>query len=333
MNLSDRDRKILIAIVPIVLLVACWFLLLAPKREEAKSAGDELAQQEERLDAAKAAAAATSNAKDSFQADYADVVKLGKAIPAQVDMPSVLVQLDAAAAGTGITFTKITAGDRQPVGATTDGTTPPPTDGTTPPPTSEGSESGQAGAPVAAGGESTQTAPGGAVESANTAQQTASQQSTAAAQSGVATTDTQTSTSSGGGLPVGGGAAVPGAPVAPAAGTGLEAVPLNLEFVGNFFNLADFFHRMKRFVRVANQDVLVSGRLITIDKVRWSSDSEIFPLLRAEITASIYLSPQAQGTTAGATPLGPAPTTPATTTTPAESAPAPGPAPTATATP
>jgi Tfp pilus assembly protein PilO len=332
-NLTDRDRKILLAIVPIVVLVACWFLLLAPKREEAKTAGDELAKQAERLDAAKAAAAASSSAKDSFQADYADVVRLGKAIPAQVDMPSVLVQLDAAAAGTGIHFTKITAGDRQPVGAPTDGTVPPPTDGTTPPATNEGSESGQAGTPVASGGESAQSAPGAAVESANTAQATANEQSAAAEQSGVAPTDTQTSTSTGGGLPVGGGAAVPGAPAVPVAGTGLEAVPLNLEFVGNFFNLADFFHRMKRFVRVANEDVLVSGRLLTIDKVRWSSDSEIFPLVRAEITASIYLSPQAQGTTAGATLAGPAPTTPATTTTPAESAPAPGPAPTATATP
>jgi len=319
--------------VPLLAVAACWFLLLAPKREAATTAGAELATQQERLDAAKAAADAATSAKSDFQADYADDVRLGKAIPAQVDMPSVLVQLDAAAAGTGIRFTKITASDRQVIGAPAAGTTPPPTDGTTPPATNTGSESGQAGAPVAAGGAATQSAPGGAVESANTAQQTADQQSAAAAQSGVAPTDTQTSTSTSSGLPVGGGAATPGVPAAAPAGTGLEAVPLELEFVGNFFNLADFFHRMKRFVRVANDDVLVSGRLITIDKVTWSSDSEIFPLLRAEVTASVYLSPQAQGTTAGATPTGPAPTTPATTTTPAESTPAPAPVPTATATP
>jgi Tfp pilus assembly protein PilO len=324
-SLSDRDRKIIIALVPILVIVGYWFLLLAPKREEASQASQELTTQTERRDAAKAAVSASEGAKEDFSADYTQIVRLGKAIPAQVDMPSVLVQLDAAAAGTDIHFTKITTGDRQaaPVAAAAA--------------PNQGSESGQAGTPVAAGGESAQSAPGAAAESANTAQQTADQQSAAAEQSDVTPADAQTSTSSGGGLPVGGGAATPAAAGAPTAG-GLETVPLQLEFVGNFFNLADFFHRLKRFVRVANDNVVVSGRLVTVDGVRWSSDPEIFPQLRAEITASIYLAPKAQGATAGASPTGPAPatpgTTPTTTTTPAEGAPAPAaPAPTATATP
>jgi Tfp pilus assembly protein PilO len=318
-SLTDRDRKILIAIVPIMVLVAYWFLLLAPKREEASTASTELTAQQERLDAAKAAAASAKSAKDDFSADYTQIVRLGKAIPAQVDMPSVLVQLDAAAAGTGIHFTKVATGTREaaPVAAT-----PAP-------------NTGSAGTPAAAGGAPAQSAPGAAAEAANTTQQTADQRSAAAEQSGVAPSDTQTSTSSGGGLPVGGGATTPGAPAASGAPAGLESVPLELEFVGDFFNLADFFHRVKRFVRVANDNVVVGGRLITIEGVTWSSDPEIFPRLRAEISATIYLSPKAQGTTAGALPTGPAPTTPATTTTtPAESAPAPAaPAPTATATP
>jgi Tfp pilus assembly protein PilO len=322
-SLTDRDRKIVMAIVPIVLIVAYWFLLLAPKREEASVASQELTTQEGRRDAAKATVSAAQGAKEGFSADYAQVVRLGKAIPVEVDMPSVLVQLDAAAAGTGIEFTKITTGARQAAPAPAAAAPAP------------GTESGQAGTPVAAGGESAQSASGTAVESANTAQQTADQQAAAAEQSGVAPADAQTSTTSGGGLPVGGGATAPGTPAAGTApvAPGLETVPLQLEFVGNFFNLADFFHRLKRFVRVANDNVVVSGRLVTIDGVRWASDPEIFPRLRAEITASIYLAPKVQGATAGATPTGPAPATPVTTT-PAEGAPAPAaPAPTATATP
>ena len=133
---------------------------------------------------------------------------------------------------------------------------------------------------------------------------------------------------------MGGGTAPAGDPAAGGtAPAGLETVPLQLEFEGNFFNLADFFHRVKRFVRVANQDVLVSGRLLTVEGVSWASDAENFPSLTATVNATIYLSPQAQGVTAGATPQGPAPTTPADTTTPAESAPDPVVAPTATATP
>ena len=38
---------------------------------------------------------------------------------------------------------------------------------------------------------------------------------------------------------------------------GLDSVPLELEFTGSFFDLADFFHRIKRFVRVANENMVV----------------------------------------------------------------------------
>jgi hypothetical protein len=318
MTLTDRDRKILIALVPIVVLVAYWFLLLAPKREQAATAKEELATQQQRLDAARTASNAAEGAKEDFDASYAQVVRLGKAIPSTVDMPSLLVQLDAAAAGTGIRFTKIATGDRVP-GATT--TTPAQT--TTPPPA--GSESGTTGTPAAAGGETAQSQPGAAAESANNAQQTANQNTAAAEQSGVQPSDTQTSTPAGATTETGDAAAT--------APPGLETVPLELTFEGNFFNLADFFHDVKRFVSVSNSSVLVSGRLLTVESVRWASDEAIFPRIRAEITATVYLSPKAQGVTAGATPQGPATGTPASGTTPAPADGTPAVAPTATATP
>jgi hypothetical protein len=321
-SLTDRDKKIVLFIVPLLLIAAYWFLLLAPKREEASTAADAVAEQEERLEAARTAANAADSAKDDFQASYATIVRLGKAIPSSVDMPSLLVQLEAAAAGTGIRFDTISAGERTAL---------------VPAAPAEGGEAATADAgstPASdAGGAPAQTAPGAATESANNAAQTSDARNAAAEQSGV---DATTSTSAReGGLPVGGGTAsgdaAPGTSGAPA---GLETVPLSLEFEGNFFKLADFFHDRKRFVRVSNKDVLVSGRLISVNSVRWASDPEIFPQIRAEVTATVYLSPLAQGVTAGATPEGPAPATPAgTTTTPAESAPAPAPAPTATATP
>jgi hypothetical protein len=323
-TLSARDKKILVFLAPLLLIAAYWFLLLAPKREEVTTASENLTVQEDRLEAARSAAGAADNAKNDFKASYATIVRLGKAIPPTVDMPSLLVQLEAAAEGTGIRFNTIAAGERTPLAAAA------PAEGAP----AEGGEA--ASTPAAeAGGAPAQTAPGTAAEAANTAAQTSDQRSAAAAQSGV---DATTSTSAReGGLPVGGGEATgTAAPAAPTAPAGLETVPLSLQFEGNFFKLADFFHELKRFVRVANQDVLVSGRLISVDGVRWASDPEIFPGIRAEVTATVYLSPLTQGVTAGATPAGPAPTTP---TTPAESTPAPAPAPvpasapTATATP
>jgi type IV pilus assembly protein PilO len=326
-TLTDRDRKIMIALVPILVLVAFWFLLLAPKRNQASTAGTELTTQQQRLDDARAKLKTAQGAKQTFDASYAQIVRLGKAIPSTVDMPSLLVQLDAAAAGTGIRFTKIATGARSGAAAAA---TPAPA-GATPP--AAGSTSGTTGTPVAAGGATAQSAPGGAAEAANNAQKTSNQSTAAAQKSGVNPSDTQTSTSSGSGLPVGGGTAAAGAGGTTPAATGLETVPLDLEFVGNFFNLADFFHRVKRFVSLSNKDVVVSGRLLTVENVKWSSDAAIFPRIKAEIKATIYLSPKAQGATAGATPQGPATTTPATGTTPAPAQSTPAAAPTATATP
>jgi Tfp pilus assembly protein PilO len=316
MTMSDRDKKLLAALVPIVVLAAYWFLLLSPKREEATTASTTLTEQQERLDAARAASQSASGAEEGFEASYAQIVRLGKAIPSTVDMPSLLVQLDAAAAGTGISFTRISAGERVQAPAPA---TPP-------------AESTDEGTPAAAaGGEPAQSAPGTATEAANEAEATSDDRNAAAEQSGV---DAQTSTSTGeGGLPVGGGDAGSAAPAGSPAPAGLETIPLELEFTGNFFNLADFFHRVKRFVRLANQDVLVSGRLITVEGVNWTSDAEIFPRMRAQLNATVYLSPKSEGVTAGATPSGPAPT-PAAGGTPAPAEPAPeaAPAPTATVT-
>jgi Tfp pilus assembly protein PilO len=322
-SLSDRDRKLALVIIPIVLLVAYWFLLLAPKREASATASKDLSEQTQRLEQARTAANTAKQAKTNFAADYAEIVRLGKAIPAGVDMPSLVVQLDRAAAGTGIRFTRVATGERDPATAT-------PAAAPAPAPSGSGSSS----TPVQAGGQTAQSAPGGAVEAANNTSAQQSQQADAASQSGVASSDTQTSTSTGGGLPIGGGAGAPGTATA-AAAPALDTVPLELEFVGNFFNLSDFFHDIKRFVHVANSNVVVSGRLVTIEGVKFSSDPELFPRIKAEVTATVYLSPKVQGDTAGATAAGPAPATgatptPASTTTPSTT---PSPAPTATATP
>ena len=79
----------------------------------------------------------------------------------------------------------------------------------------------------------------------------------------------------------------------------------------------------------------VNGRLVTVESVDIVSDPELFPKIRANVTATVYLAPKAEGVTAGATPQGPAATTPASTggeTAPSDGAPT-SPAPTAAATP
>jgi hypothetical protein len=292
-SITDRDRKILLMLVPIVLLGAYWFLLFTPKREEAATAAQELVVQEQRRDDARSRLASLTSARTDFAADYAELVRIGKAVPTHVDMPTVLVQLDHAARGTAIQFTRIAALEREAAAAV-----PPP-----PGSTSSGSE------PAAAGGAPAQSGPGSAGESAGNAVSTANAASSGAAeQSGVAPQDTQTSQpATDGSLPVGGGTAAAGATAVPGAPVpGLDSVGLELEFVGSFLDLSQFFHRVKRYVELDGDRLEVDGRLLTIDSVEFESEPDLFPRITATLTATAYLAPKIQGATAGATPGGPA---------------------------
>ncbi len=81
-------------------------------------------------------------------------------------------------------------------------------------------------------------------------------------------------------------------------------MPLELTFSGGFFELADLLHRIKRFVRVANDRVEVKGRLLTVEGLKFETVAS--DELKVTMNASIYLVPKTEGVTAGATPSGPA---------------------------
>ena len=320
MSLTDRDRKIVFALLPLLVIGVYWFLILSPKRKEAAKLDTQVSTVQQARDTAVSQANTLEQARASFASQYSQMVRLGKAIPTQVDMPSLIVQLDAAAKGTGIQFGDIKVGARVPAAAVAAPASTPSTSGGQP--------------PVAAGGAPAQTTFGKAAESANNAAATGNAQ--AIQQSGLSADDASTSTATkSGGLPVGGGSAVSATPITPGQPVpGLDTVPLNFTFGGKFNNLSDFFHRLKRFVHIANNKISVQGRLITIDSLKFTSSAQNFPNLEADVAATVYLSPREGGTTAGATSSGPATTTPGATTSSSSSAsqsspPAVAPAPTA----
>jgi Tfp pilus assembly protein PilO len=112
-------------------------------------------------------------------------------------------------------------------------------------------------------------------------------------------------------------------PLGAAIGTaGLGVMPYNLDFSGDFFQVADFINGIDSLVKTGG-DVAVDGRLVTLDgfalvpagEEAGNSD------LQASFVVTTYLTPPSQGVTAGATAAAPAPetATPATTTPPSES--------------
>ena len=295
MTVSERDKKILMILVPIIVVLGYWFLLMAPKREAAATAETTLQTEQATLAEAEANANTVSAAKANFARDYAAVVALGKAIPSSVDMPSLLVQLEQAANGTGIELAGVTAGEREPV------TEAAPTTGTS--------------APTAPSGQPPQSAPGAAAANAQSAADDASAGNTASDPSAAGTATDP---------------AAAGSAPAPSA---LESVSLEFKFTGEFFSLADFFHRLKRFVYVEGDKVRVRGRLMTIDGVQYTVDPDTFPRLTATVQATVYLSPKTEGVTAGATPAGPQAASVAPVPTTTASGGSSSPTPTATTTP
>lgn len=98
-----------------------------------------------------------------------------------------------------------------------------------------------------------------------------------------------------------------GASIGPA---GLAAMPYTLTFKGGFFHVADFIHGLDSLVETNNQEVEVTGRLITISGFTLTEDStKGFPALEASFTVTTFLVPPEQGVTGGASPTSPEPST------------------------
>jgi Tfp pilus assembly protein PilO len=106
-----RNNKILLSVAVIGLAAAAfYFLALGPKRDEiAKLDGDIAAKQAE-VAQAQQTLASYEEARKSYKANYTTLARLGKAVPADDDVRSLLVQIAASSKGTGVDFQKIELG-------------------------------------------------------------------------------------------------------------------------------------------------------------------------------------------------------------------------------
>jgi Tfp pilus assembly protein PilO len=103
-----RTYRILIGVVLLAAAgAAYWMLLLAPKRVEARDLSTKVADAQAQLAVAQANVASYQHAEQSYRKNYETVVRLGKAVPADDDTRSLMVQVDSAAKRSGIGFDNI----------------------------------------------------------------------------------------------------------------------------------------------------------------------------------------------------------------------------------
>jgi type IV pilus assembly protein PilO len=119
--------------------------------------------------------------------------------------------------------------------------------------------------------------------------------------------------------------------IAPQGGSvrsGYSALPINLTFEGNYYDLTDFLFRLRNLVRVRDGELGADGRLFTLESLAMEEGTGGFPNIAASLTITAFVysttppaAPAAPGST-DTTSTGSTDTT-ATTTAPATTTPAP----------
>lgn len=99
-----RNKLLIPAIVAVAAIAAFWFLVLTPKREQITKLDADIAAQESAASQSEQLVLAYTKAKDNYRENYTMVARLGKAVPGDDDVRSLLVQIGDAAERSKVTF-------------------------------------------------------------------------------------------------------------------------------------------------------------------------------------------------------------------------------------
>jgi type II secretory pathway pseudopilin PulG len=250
--MTARDRIVIVIVLVVAALAASWLLVIQPKRSQASKLAGQVSSAQSQLDSARTQVLQGEAAKNTFGSSYAELVRLGEAVPTNDQVPSLIYQIQNAAGASRVDFRAL-----QVLGNTS---------GSSSGPSSSSSASSSATGSTAAG-QASALPPGVAVGAA-----------------------------------------------------GFPTEQFNFTFRGNFFHLADFFHRLQKFVQASNNRVSIGGRLLTLNAISLGAAPSGFPNISATVSATTYLLPASQGLLNGATAAGPAgATSPQSVSTPSSS--------------
>ncbi len=105
--MSRTYRILIVGVVAVLAVGGYWKFAVAPQREQAAALDQKVIAAEAQLAQTQSLIATYKDAKAQYNTNYATVVRLGKAVPADDDTRSLVVQLDTAAKRSGIDFDSI----------------------------------------------------------------------------------------------------------------------------------------------------------------------------------------------------------------------------------
>src|ERR1035437_2923968 len=108
--MTGRDRIVVVGLAALAVLAAVWLLAVAPEREKAATLATEVSAAQAQLSSAESQLASAARAQAQYEAAYTSIVSLGKAVPADQEVPSLIYQLAQATGQKNVEFASITSG-------------------------------------------------------------------------------------------------------------------------------------------------------------------------------------------------------------------------------
>lgn len=108
--MTNRDRLVLIVLASLAVLAAAWLLVVAPERKKAASLKTEVDTAHAQLASAESKVASARADQARYASAYASIVRLGKAVPAGQELPSLMYQLAQASEQKHVDFASISSG-------------------------------------------------------------------------------------------------------------------------------------------------------------------------------------------------------------------------------
>jgi Tfp pilus assembly protein PilO len=108
--MTARDRIVIVTLAALAVLAAVWLLAVTPEREQAAKLGGQVSAAEAQLATAESQVASARGAQAAYPTAYTSLVSLGKAVPIDQEVPSLIYQLAQASNQKQVEFTSITTG-------------------------------------------------------------------------------------------------------------------------------------------------------------------------------------------------------------------------------
>ena len=102
--MTARDRTVIIVVLALGAIVAGWLMVVSPKRSQAAGLNTQITSEQSQLTTAQGQVAAGMSARRAFAGQYAQLAKLGEAVPPDDDVPSLIYQVQSAAQAAHVSF-------------------------------------------------------------------------------------------------------------------------------------------------------------------------------------------------------------------------------------